>query len=94
MSQAQKKAVLSHRKRLKASGLVRLEVQATETDAQLIKCLAKVLRNGKQAESVRTTLQKLLAEQEKPSLKALLAAAPLEDIELDRPRDFGRTVEL
>jgi hypothetical protein len=33
------------------------------------------------------------AQRSTPDLKALLAAAPLEDIELDRARDFGREID-
>ena len=33
-------------------------------------------------------------ENRAPDLKALLAAAPLEGIDLERPRDLGREIDL
>ena len=39
-------------------------------------------------------LRQVLGEEPKPGLKALLASAPLEGIDLTRDRDLGRDVEL
>ena len=95
MTMAQKKAVRNHRQRLKDRGWVRLEVQAPKADKALIRKIAGLLRGDpERAAEVRARLLDVVAEEPKPSLKALLAAAPLEGIDLTRPRDLGREVEL
>ncbi|MGQ0662359.1 MAG: hypothetical protein ACT4P2_01990 [Pseudomonadota bacterium] len=95
MSEAQKLAVLNHRRRLKRCGLVRLEVQASRPDAPLIRGLARALRgHAKEASVLRARLRAAMARPGGPSLKALLAAAPLEGIDLTRARDRGRDVRL
>ncbi len=95
MTVAQKKAVHDHRKRLRERGLVRMEVQASETDKALIRRVASLLRGDPaRAAEVRMRLQQAIGEELKPGLKALLASAPLEGIDLTRGRDLGRDVEL
>ena len=95
MTVAQKKAVQNHRRRLKERGLVRLEVQAPETDRALIRRIASLLRGDpERAAEIRQKLRHLIGDDPKPSLKALLASAPLEGIDLTRQRDLGREVEL
>lgn len=95
MTIAQKKAVQNHRRRLKRRGLVRVEVQASEADKVLIRKVAGLLRGDpSRAAEVRRRLRQLLGEEPKPGLKALLASAPLEGIDLTRDRDLGRDVEL
>ena len=92
---AQKRAVEHYRKRLKERGIVRLEVYASETDAVLIRHIAKVLREeSEQAVQVRKQIRSLIGPREKPSLKALLASAPLDGIDLSRQKDTGRKVDL
>ena len=96
MSLAQKHAVESYRERQRRRGLLRVEVQAPEADAPLLRELAQALRgNGQRASKLRRVLRRALApEAEEGSLKQLLEAAPLEGIDLTRPRDFGREIEL
>ncbi len=95
MTVAQKKAVQDHRQRLRERGLVRLEVQASEIDKALIRRVASLLRGDPaRAAEVRMRLQQAIGEEPKPGLKALLASAPLEGIDLTRGRDLGRDVEL
>lgn len=84
--------IAAHRKRLKEQGLARIEVQVPTQDAELIRSTAQLLR-GEAAANLRIQLQRLVATQH-PGLKELLAAAPLDDIDLTRNPDLGRTVEL
>ena len=96
MSLAQRNAVDSYRQRQRRRGLLRLEVQAPEADVPLLRRLARVLREDSQeASELRQVLRRALApESPEGTLKALLEAAPLEGIDLSRPRDLGREVEL
>ncbi len=96
MSIAQKRAVESYRHRQRRRGLLRLEVQAPEADAPLLRRLARVLReNSEDASQLRRVLRRALApEAPDGTLKELLEAAPLEGVDLSRRRDFGREVEL
>ncbi len=96
MPLAQKKAIDSYRKRQRRRGLLRLEVQAPEADAPLLRELARVLReNSQEASEVRQVLRRALApEAQEGRLKQLLEAAPLEGVDLSRPREFGREVKL
>ena len=95
MSAAQKKAIRNHRRRLREQGLVRVEVQASEADAPLIRSLARALREDpRKAAILRRQLRDTVGMGEAESLKALLAAAPLDGIEISRSRDRGRHVRL
>jgi hypothetical protein len=93
---SQREAVESHRKRLRKRGFVRVEVQAKESDVPLIRQVAKVLRdNPSQTARARVALREVVGTSFKElNLKQLLAAAPLDGIDLSRPRDLSRTVDL
>jgi hypothetical protein len=94
MARSQEKALKNHRLRLKKKGLRRVEVEAREADASLIRQLAKTLRtDGDKGREVRQSLIDLLAS-EQAGLKELLLSAPLEGIRITRSRDTGRPVEL
>ncbi|MDL1865371.1 hypothetical protein FBQ90_09290 [Betaproteobacteria bacterium PRO5] len=86
------KTIAAHRKRLKEQGLARIEVQVPMQDAELIRSTAQLLR-GEAAAKLRIQLQRLVGTQHL-GLKELLAAAPLDDIDLTRNPDLGRNVEL
>ena len=95
MSTAQKKAIRNHRRRLRNQGLIRIEVQASEADARLVRSLARALREDpEKAAILRRQLRETIGMGEAEGLKALLAAAPLEGIEISRSRDRGRYVKL
>lgn len=96
MTTIQRKAVESRRERLKRRGLVRVEALAKESDAPLIRQIAKVLREeSDQAAEIRGALRAVVGTRfEGLSLKQLLAAAPLEGIDLSRPRDLRRDIDL
>ena len=94
MSTTQRQAVANYRRRLRRKGLARLEIQAPESDAQLLRKLALTLRGDPvRAAKVRQEIGRLVDEA-RPGLKEILASAPLEGIDLSRPTDLGRDVDL
>ena len=94
MSTAQREAVTNYRQRLRERGVMRLEVQASESDAPLIRKLALKLRGDPvRAARIRERLRQMI-EETQPGLKEILASAPLEGIELTRRSDLGRDVDL
>ncbi len=80
-----------HRRR---QGFVRVEIQARKMDAALVRDVAKALADPERETETRTILRERIAAPRSGGLKALLAAAPLEGIDLERPRDFGRDAAL
>ncbi len=90
-----KKAVQAYRQRLKERGWVRLEVQTSKEDAPLIRHITQTLRGDPvRAAQLRSHLHRLVDPVPHSDLKALLAAAPLEGIDLSRRPDRGREVDL
>jgi hypothetical protein len=75
-------------------GFVRIEVNVSKDDASLVRQVAAALADPARQDAARTLLRERFAEPPKMSLKALLAAAPLDGIDLDRGRDLGRDVDL
>ena len=95
MSTPQRKAVAQHRRRQRRQGLMRLEVQVSRDDAPLIKRIARALRGDlREAASVRARLNKAIEAEGVSGLKELLAAAPLEGVDLVRSRTPARPVDL
>lgn len=83
------------RTRGKPRGLMRMEVQIPAEDAELIRRAARSLRgNAETAAQLRVQLLSLLGAGKESGLKALLAAAPLEGIDLTRSQDHERPVDL
>jgi hypothetical protein len=85
-------ALSEHRRRQRALGLRRVEVQVPEGDAPLVRAVAAALSDPTRAGAIRAVLRERFAPG--PSLKTLLEAAPLEGIPLDRASDTGRAVDL
>ena len=90
---SQRRAVKKHRRRLRRRGLVRLEVQVPAGDALLVRRVAGALRGEPEAATaLRARVRGALASGERLGLKALLASAPLDGIDLvprsDLPRDL------
>ncbi len=83
-----------YRRRIKRQGIVRVEVQVRREDAALVRNVARALGDPEHADMARALLRARFAAAEPKGLKALLASAPLEGIEFDRPRDFGRAIDL
>ncbi|MGA9868418.1 MAG: hypothetical protein WBQ75_18485 [Acetobacteraceae bacterium] len=75
-------------------GLVRVEVNVRREDASLVRQVAAALSDPARQAAARALLLRRFAEPPKVSLKALLASAPLEGIDLDRDRDLGREADL
>ncbi len=95
MTNTRGKALAAHRNRLKKRGLARVEVQVPAEDAELIRRAARSLRGeADTAARLRVQLLGLLGARAGLGLKELLAASPLDDIDLTRAQDHGRAVKL
>lgn len=86
--------VTQWRKRRQRQGYVRVEVQVRKEDAALVREVASALGDPARQADTRALLRERILPPRAGGLKALLAAAPLEGIDLDRPRDLGREVDL
>lgn len=89
-----KSALVNHRARMERRGFVRVEVNVKREDASLLRRVAAALSDPTQTNEARRMLKLQFLEPAHVNLKELLAMAPLEEINLDRPRDLGRTSEL
>jgi hypothetical protein len=96
---AQKRAIENYRSRLTKRGIVRFEIQALESDRDLIRALArKLTEEGQKAGQLRRAVQQAVAGGS-PNTGGILAAlrrSPLvgADLDLSRPREAGRKVDL
>ena len=63
-------------------------------DASLVRRVAAALSDPSRQAEARRLLQQRFGEPAKVSLKALLASAPLDGINLERNPDTGRDVDL
>ena len=72
------------------NGLVRVEVQVLRADAPLLRDVAGALADPNRAAETRALLRDGIAVRCAKGLKALLADAPLEDIDLERAPHIGR----
>ena len=88
------KTLSAHRRRLKRKGVARVEVNVRKDDAVLVRGVAKALNDPAQRPEVRSLLQQRFGDARSRGLQALLAAAPLEGVDLSRDHDFGRDVKL
>jgi hypothetical protein len=87
-------AVTEHRRRRRAQGLKRVEVQAADADAGLLRAVAAALADPARAPAARRWLRTRFLPPPATDLKALLESAPLDGIDLERSRDTGRDVAL
>jgi hypothetical protein len=91
---AQRAATAAHRKRAKAKGLVRIEVQVPKRDAALVRKLARSLRGPEaRASSLRQSLGSSLADSDEGSVLSMFASdLPDEYFEgvFDRVRDISK----
>jgi hypothetical protein len=83
-----------YRKRIKRQGIVRVEVSLRKEDASLVRDVARALNDPERRVEARRALSRRFGQASTKGLKALLAAAPLEGIDIERSRDTGRTVDL
>ncbi len=86
-------ALATHRARKARQGFVRVEVSVHEQDAGLVRDVAAALSDPARQVAARALSRQRFAAPPGTGLKALLAAAPLEGIDLDRDRDIGRDVD-
>ena len=93
MTSKTQSSVASHRARKERQGFVRVEVNVRKEDASLVRRAASALSDPSRQAEAREFLRQRFAEPAKVSLKALLASAPLDGIDLDRDRDLGRDVD-
>ncbi len=94
MSNQSRSSLARHRVRWARQGFVRVEVNVRKEDAGLVRQVAAALSDPARQAEARAVLRQRFVEPAKTSLKALLASAPLEGIDLDRGRDLGRDVDL
>ncbi|MGO8834378.1 MAG: hypothetical protein ACLQE9_16370, partial [Roseiarcus sp.] len=80
--------------RMARRGFVRVEVNVGKDDASLVRQVAAALSDPARQAAARALLRQRFAEPPKVSLKALLASAPLDGIDLKRGPDLGRDVDL
>jgi len=95
----QKRAVQTYRARLGDRGLARFEVLGREADRDLIRSLARRLaEDDPEASRLRATVSRSIAGEppKKGGILAALRRSPLVGFDLDvtRPREEGRSVEL
>jgi hypothetical protein len=94
MKSRAKSPLARHRAQKARQGFVRVEVNVRKEDAGLVRDVAAALSDPARQAAARLLLRERFAEPPKVSLKALLMAAPLDGIELDRNRDLGRDIDL
>lgn len=78
---------------MKRRGFTRVEVQVRKEDAGLIRRVAGALTDPDRAVQARVLLHREFGGASTRGLKALLASAP-EGIDVDRPYDMGREIDL
>jgi hypothetical protein len=99
MGSSQKRAIRNYRSRLSKRGLARFEVLGRDGDRDLIRSLARRLaEDGPEASRLRAAVSQTIAG-EPPKRGGILAAlrrSPMAgaDLDLTRPREEGRKVDL
>ena len=83
-----------HRAQLARRGVVRVEVNVSRDDAGLVRSVAAALSDPGRQDAARALIRQRFGAPPPVGLKALLASAPLDDIDLERDRDVGRDVDL
>lgn len=96
---SQKRAIRDYRRRLQERGMARFEVLGLDADRELIRALARRLaEGGPEAQRLRTTVSRTIAGEppRKGGILAALRRSPLvgADLDIKRPRDEGRKIEL
>ena len=96
---SQKRAIRNYRSRLTARGLARFEVLGLDADRNLVRSLARRLaEDGPEAARIRSTVSRTLTTDPAKTggILAALRRSPLvgADLDLKRPREDGRGVDL
>ena len=90
MSGPTRKAVENHRKRQSEKGIVRMELNVPQTDREMLRSVAGVLRaGGVEAVRMRLVMGSALKGEELINFKTFLEMAPLEGVELVRSNETG-----
>ncbi len=96
---SQQRAVANFRNRLAEKGVVRFEVTGRDTDRVLVRTVARCLAaGGPEADQLRAVVKQTIGG--KPPtrggiLRALMASPLIgSDLDLSRPRDGGRPVDI
>ncbi len=92
MSSSQRRAVSNHRTRLRARGVVRLEVKVRTQDVPLVRGVVTALNDPTRQEEARALLREQFSEAS--GFKEFLLQAPIEGLDLDRPAGDVREIEL
>ena len=85
MANSDPSPVTQWRRRRQRQGFVRVEVQVRKEDAALVRDIAGALGDPARQAGTRAILRETIAPPRGGGLKALLARAPLEGIDLERP---------
>ena len=97
---AQKRAIENYRARLTQRGFKRFEVLALESDRELIRSLARQLaEEGPEADQARAAVKAVFVAGELPKSGGILFVLCRSffvgaDLDLSRPREEGRRVDL
>jgi hypothetical protein len=99
MGSSQKRAIQNYRTRLNERGLARFEVLGRDADRDLIRSLARRLaEDSPDASRLRAAVSQTIAGEppKKGGILAALRRSPLvgADLDLDRPREEGRKVQI
>jgi hypothetical protein len=89
-----KSALATHRRRMQRKGFMRVEVNVHKDDAGLVRRVAAALSDPSRQSEARRLIQQHFGGPPNVSLKALLASAPLDGIDLERSTAPGRDVDL
>ncbi|HLW90614.1 MAG TPA: hypothetical protein VKS78_04840 [Roseiarcus sp.] len=95
----QRRATRNYRSRLTGRGMARFEVLGRDSDRDLIRSLARRLaEGGPDAARLRAEVVRTIADEplKKGGILRALRRSPLVGVDLDviRPRDFGREIDL
>jgi hypothetical protein len=99
MGSSQRRAIQNYRSRLSERGLARFEVLGRDSDRDLIRSLARRLaEDSPEASKLRAIVSQTVAGEppKKGGILAALRRSPLvgADLDLTRPREEGRKVEI
>lgn len=94
MTKAESSAVAQSRMRHRRQEYVRVELQVRKEDVDLVRDVARALVDPERESETRTVLREQIVASNLGDLKALLAAAPLEGIELERAGEIGRDTDV
>ncbi len=99
MTTSQKRAIKNYRKRLNERGMTRFEVLGLDADRDMIRSLARQLaEGGAEAARIRAAIGATIAgpPPKKGGILEALRRSPLvgADLDLRRPREHGRKVDL